>query len=77
MKCKCDHPQYCRLGFNMMDWSDPCKAGLTDIPVETTISQGGELSPPAPPASIAKKGGIPWWLIIAGGYLLYREGQGL
>jgi len=76
MNCKCANREYCHLGFNMMAYSDPCKAGLTEIPVETEISQGGELVAP-PETQAQKKTTIPWWLIIIGGYLLYSKGQGI
>ena len=72
---------YSRLGFNTMVWNDCCKPGLLDVNADAAITDEGEIQENTgirnTESGIQKKSTIPWWLIIAGGYLLYKEGTGL
>jgi len=85
MKCPCVNNPYCRrdvarnvsIGFDMMTWVDPCKPGIDQIPASSVIGPDGTIAPAPAPAPAPGKPAIPWWLIVVGGYLLYKQGTGL
>ena len=70
------------MGFDMMTWVDPCKPGIDSIPASSVIGPDGIIAPGvetvrAPSVPPVSKPVIPWWLIVVGGYLLYKQGTGL
>ena len=81
---------YSPLGFNTMIYQDPCCG--SQIPADTIVHVNDPLdfaigptvdtaitdsSAAAAAAISTKKSSWPWWIVIAVGYLYYKEQQGV
>ena len=75
---------YSPLGFNTMIYQDPCCGNqiptdtIVDInaPIDSALGPSVDTAIPDSSAAPAKSS-WPWWIVIAIGYLYYKEQQGV